>query len=148
MAGSVLITGGAGFIGSHLAASLLADGYGVVVADNLSTGRRENVPEGAELVEADLRRPADVDRIPRRSYDAVLHLAGQCSGEKSFDDPLYDLEANAGSTLLLAEWAIENEIPAFVHASSMSVYGAACAAGASSPKRKNTTATRRSTGAG
>jgi UDP-glucose 4-epimerase len=57
MAETLLITGGAGFIGSHLATGALADGHRVVVLDNLSTGRRENAPEGAELVVRDLRDP-------------------------------------------------------------------------------------------
>jgi UDP-glucose 4-epimerase len=64
-----------------------------------------------------------VRELPAGPYKAVCHLAGQSSGEKSFEDPLYDLDANARSTLLLARWALENAVPTFVHASSMGVYG-------------------------
>jgi UDP-glucose 4-epimerase len=118
-----LVTGGAGFIGSHLARSLLAEGADVDVVDDLSTGAVENVPEGVELVELDLGAERACDRLPDRAYDAVLHLAGQSSGEKSFDDPLHDLDANARSTVALALWAKRRGVPAFLHASSMGVYG-------------------------
>src|SRR6266550_8403005 len=102
----VLVTGGAGFIGSRLAQSLLDDGYDVVVADDLSTGRRENVPAGASFVELDLSRAEDVARLPEQPYVGVLHLAGQSSGKTSFDDPLRDFDANARATLLLARWSL------------------------------------------
>ncbi|MFZ5866699.1 MAG: NAD-dependent epimerase/dehydratase family protein [Thermodesulfobacteriota bacterium] len=123
MSRKVLITGGAGFIGSHLAGSLLADGYEVDVVDNLSTGRIENVPAGADFLQLDLRFEEAVESLPGKDYAAVLHLAGQSSGEKSFYDPLYDLDANARSTLLLARWALAKAVPAFLYASSMGVYG-------------------------
>jgi UDP-glucose 4-epimerase len=118
-----LVTGGAGFIGSKLADALLADDQDVDVVDDLSTGARANVPAGAELTELDLGAPGAVERLPDRDYDAVLHLAGQSSGEKSFDDPIRDLDANARSTLALALWAKRRGVPVFLHASSMGVYG-------------------------
>ena len=119
----VLLTGGAGFIGSHLAAALLADGWDVDVVDDLSTGDRAAVPCGADFLGLDLGRPEAMEALPDRDYAAILHLAGQSSGEKSFDDPLRDLDANARSTVLLAEWALRRGVPVFVHASSMGVYG-------------------------
>ena len=118
-----LVTGGAGFIGSHLARALLADGGKVDVVDDLSTGTWSNVPEGADLVELDLGDDEAPEGLPDRRYDAVLHLAGQSSGEKSFADPLRDLDANARSTLSLALWARRAGVPVFLHASSMGVYG-------------------------
>jgi len=123
MSGTILITGGAGFIGSHLAKSLLADGYQVDIVDNLTTGKRENVPEAVDFHELDLRFPEGIRDLPSKNYLAVLHLAGQSSGEKSFDDPVYDLDANCRSTSLLASWALKNSIPTFLYASSMGVYG-------------------------
>lgn len=119
----VLVTGGAGFIGSHLAHALLADGWAVDVADDLSTGNAANVPAAVELLELDLGRSADVARLPDRGYAAIAHLAGQSSGEKSFDDPVRDLDANARSTVLLARWALDHDVPVLVQASSMGVYG-------------------------
>lgn len=120
----ILVTGGAGFIGAHLARALLADGYAVDVADDLSTGTASAVPAEADLVEVDLGAPGAVERaLAGRTYAAICHLAGQSSGEKSFDDPLRDLDANARSTVALAAWALEHGVPALLHASSMGVYG-------------------------
>jgi UDP-glucose 4-epimerase len=119
----VLLTGGAGFIGSHLAASLLADGWDVDVVDDLSTGSRSSVPDGAGFFELDLGQRESIAALPDREYAAILHLAGQSSGEKSFDSPVRDFDANARSTLMLADWGLRREVPAFIHASSMGVYG-------------------------
>jgi UDP-glucose 4-epimerase len=119
----VLLTGGAGFIGSHLAQSLIRDGWEVDVVDDLSSGDRRSVPAGAQFFELDLGDESSISLLPRRPYSAVLHLAGQSSGEKSFDDPVRDFDSNARSTALLARWALSERIPAFVHASSMGVYG-------------------------
>jgi UDP-glucose 4-epimerase len=123
VSGSVLVTGGAGFIGSRLADSLLGDGYDIVVADDLSSGKRENVPTGALFLELDLSRREDLAKLPDRPYAGVLHLAGQSSAKRSFDDPVLDFDANAMSTLLLAQWSLEHGVPVLVHASSMGVYG-------------------------
>lgn len=119
----VLVTGGAGFIGSHLSRRLISEGYQVTVVDNLSTGFWENIPSEAEFVQLDLTKLDSVEELPAGPYGAVCHLAGQSSGEKSFEDPLYDFDANARSTLFLARWAINRGVPVFLHASSMGVYG-------------------------
>lgn len=120
---NVLITGGAGFIGAALARALLAAGDRVLVIDNLSTGRRHNVPSQAEFIELDLATPDFVSRLPRAHFDAVCHLAAQSSGELSGADPLYDVQANALSTLLLSRWCLRNGIGRFLYASSMAIYG-------------------------
>lgn len=117
-----LVTGGAGFIGSALARRLLEEGHDVVVADDLSTGCRENVPPQAELVVVDLGKKDSLSVLKGREFDVICHLAGQSSGAKSFDDPVRDFDANARSTAILCSWALASGVNAFVHASSMSVY--------------------------
>ena len=119
----VLITGVAGFIGSHVACRFLKEGYQVVGVDDLSSGKIVNVPAGVEFVQGDLARPAIISRLPS-GCRRILHLAGQSSGEISFDDPVADLEKNTVSTLNLIRYGIENRVERFVYASSMSVYGA------------------------
>lgn len=119
----VLITGVAGFIGSHVANRFLTAGYKVVGVDDLSSGKIANVPTGVEFVQGDLALPATIARIPR-DCRKILHLAGQSSGEISFDDPVADLEKNTVSTLNLIRYGIENCVERIVYASSMSVYGA------------------------
>jgi len=119
----ILVTGGAGFIGAHLARRLLAAGHAVVVVDNLSTGTRDNVPAGAAFVALDLARPDFLSALPDGTFDAVCHLAAQSSGEVSAEKPLYDLQANAASTLLLSRWCIARGVPRFLYASSMAAYG-------------------------
>lgn len=119
----VLITGGAGFIGSHLARRLVEAGHEVVVVDNLSTGKRENVPIGAELLVIDLAREDCLRSFPSGAFDAVCHLAAQSSGPASAEMPYYDLLANAGSTLLLSRWCLDRGVRRFLYASSMAIYG-------------------------
>lgn len=118
----VLITGVAGFIGSHVAARFLSEGYQVVGVDDLSSGHAENVPEGVQFINGDLSLKKTINDIPRDcSY--ILHLAGQSSGEISFDDPVADLNKNTVSTVNLIRYGINNGIKRFLYASSMSVYG-------------------------
>lgn len=124
LAGSrILVTGGAGFIGSHLAGRLLDLGASVHIIDNLSTGVQANIPLGAAFHYLDLSSPGFPKTLPAGPFDAVCHLAAQSSGEVSHADPVYDLSVNATSTLLLAHWCQQLAIPRFVYASSMAVYG-------------------------
>ncbi len=120
-----LVTGGAGFIGAALTQKLVLLGNQVVVADNLSTGYRENVPKGAGFVEMDISNPAHYERLPDLKFDAALHLAAQSSGEASFQDPWYDFNSHVTGTFLLLEHCRKKGIRRFLYASSMSVYGAA-----------------------
>lgn len=119
----VLITGGAGFIGSHLSRRLLQHGHQVTIIDNLSTGSRSNLPAEAEFIELDLARNDHLKFLPAVSYDAVCHLAAQSSGPASAELPYYDLQVNAASTLLLSRWCLQQQIPRFIYASSMAIYG-------------------------
>jgi UDP-glucose 4-epimerase len=119
----ILITGVAGFIGSHVARRFLAEGYAVVGVDDMSEGKPANVPAGVDFVQADLGVRANLERLPR-DCRSILHLAGQSSGEVSFDDPVSDLEKNTVSTLNLIRFGIATRAERLVYASSMSVYGA------------------------
>jgi UDP-glucose 4-epimerase len=105
-----LITGGAGFIGSNLTDALLARGDEVIVVDNLSTGRRENLEpglaDGATLVEADIRdREALEELFGRERPEAIFHLAAQIDVRKSIADPAFDASINVGGTANVLEAA-------------------------------------------
>jgi UDP-glucose 4-epimerase len=121
---NVLVTGGAGFIGSHLCEALVAAGAGVTALDDLSTGSRDNLPADVELVVGDV---ADADAVndcfARTRFDAVLHVAGQASIATSFDSPERDLRANVTGTLNVLEACLAAGVPRLLHASSMTVYG-------------------------
>jgi UDP-glucose 4-epimerase len=100
---NILVTGGAGFIGSHMAARHRKDGHRVVVVDNLSTGRREKVPDGARFVEADVAE-ADLEPVLREEkIDAVSHHAAQIDVRHSVSDPLDDARSNVLGSLKLFE---------------------------------------------
>ena len=118
-----LVTGAAGFIGSQIAAALLQQGCEVVTIDNLSTGKRENVPDGCVFIEGDVFDRNIIDGLDRYRFDGIIHIAGQSSGEVSFDDPVYDLQTNAQSTLMLLDYAKKTGCRKFLYASSMSTYG-------------------------
>ena len=118
-----LVTGAAGFIGSALAGKLVDAGHIVVTIDNLSTGFRELIPEGVIFIEGDCQDESIIDQLNFNQFDAIFHIAGQSSGEISFEDPLYDLQTNAQSTLLLLKYALKMNCKKFIYASTMSVYG-------------------------
>jgi UDP-glucose 4-epimerase len=118
----ILITGVAGFIGSHVASRFLAEGYSVVGVDDLSSGRMENVPAGLDFIKGDLAHMDIIKKLPN-DCRCILHLAGQSSGEISFDDPVADLEKNTVSTINLIRYGIDSQVERIVYASSMSVYG-------------------------
>lgn len=99
----VLVTGGAGFIGSHVAERFLAGGHTVAVIDDLSTGRREQVPAGAEFHALDIRSPEAAELVRAGRFDAIAHLAAQIDVRKSVDDPVRDAQINVLGTLNLIE---------------------------------------------
>jgi UDP-glucose 4-epimerase len=120
----VLVTGGAGFIGSHLTERLLAEGHGVTVLDNLATGFRENVHADAQLIVGDVGDRASVDEIfSRGRFDAVFHIAGQASIRLSFAEPEIDLRTNVIGTVNVLRACMEHGVPRLVNASSMTAYG-------------------------
>jgi UDP-glucose 4-epimerase len=120
----ILVTGGAGFIGSHVADACIAAGHQVLVVDNLSTGRRGQVNPGAEFVELDVRAP-ELDAVfARFRPEVVNHHAAQASVKLSTGDPVGDLSANGGGTAWLSTLSARHGVAKFVYASSGgTVYG-------------------------
>ncbi len=121
-----LITGGAGFIGSHLAEELLRRGERVRVLDNFSTGKRENLDplrHRLELIEGDIRSYHTV-RQAVQGVDYVLHQGALPSVPRSINDPITTNEVNVGGTLNLLDAARDAGVRRVVYASSSSVYGA------------------------
>lgn len=120
----ILLTGGAGFIGSHIAEAYLAGGHEVHIIDNLSTGRRAYAPVDAVLHEVDVHS-YETERIFKEVRpDIVNHHAAQASVKVSTQDPVADLEANAGGTARIAEFCVANGVPKLIYASSGgTVYG-------------------------
>ena len=129
MARRILVTGGAGFIGSHLVAALVARGDECVVFDNLSTGHRAAVPPGLRLIEADLADRGAVDAaLADGRWDAVFHFAALSLVGESMRDPLGYLVANTGNGLRLIEACIRHGVPHFVLSSTAALFGTAGAA--------------------
>lgn len=102
-----LVTGGAGFIGSHMADRFLSAGYEVAVIDNLSSGHRENVPKSSVFHEMDVGSPEAADIVRHTSFDVIVHLAAQMDVRKSVADPAHDATVNILGTLNLLEAARE-----------------------------------------
>lgn len=121
----VLITGGAGFIGSHLADALLAEGYSVRVLDDLSTGKRSNLPldnPRVELIEGDVADAAVVARAAL-GCQSVVHLAAVASVQASVDDPVKTHQSNFIGTLNVCEAMRKAGIKRVIFASSAAIYG-------------------------
>jgi UDP-glucose 4-epimerase len=120
----VLVTGGAGFIGSHVADLYLASGYAVTVLDNLSSGRRENVPAGARFIKEDVRSPAARKLLAEGGFHVLNHQAAQMDVRVSVRDPGFDADVNLLGLLNLLEGAREGGVRRVVFASSGGVvYG-------------------------
>jgi len=120
---NVLVTGGAGFIGSHLVERLLDDGNRVTVVDNFSTGRRAWVPEAATIVEADLTDPAALDGVLAEETDVVFHLAA--AKQVNADEPHEQFANNGRMTRTVLEAMAEAGVGELAYTSSSTVYGEA-----------------------
>src|SRR5262249_37036929 len=120
---NVLVTGGAGFIGSHLAEHLVREGHRVTVLDNEATGRRANVPRAARYLKADVSCAEELQSAFAAGPDAVFHVAGQVSLIRSFTDPGIDLRTNVQGTLNVLQMCLKYRVPRLLYASSMQVYG-------------------------
>lgn len=120
----VLVTGGAGFIGSHVCDRYIRDGWEVTALDDLSSGRRENVSPDVDLIEMDVRDPAVRDLFSERRFDVVNHHAAQIDVRKSVADPWLDASINLGGLLNVLGSAVEFDVRRFVFISSGGVvYG-------------------------
>ena len=121
----ILVTGGAGFIGSHIVDAYLDLGHSVSVVDNLSTGRRENVNPRATLYQVDIRNLDEIKKVfSDASFDLVNHHAAQMDVRKSVDDPAYDASVNIIGLLNLLECSVKSGVSRIVFASSGgAIYG-------------------------
>lgn len=123
---AVLVTGGAGYIGSHMVLKLLDEGEAVVVVDDLSKGFDWAVPEAAELVVGDIADQALVEEtIRRRGVDAIIHFAGSIVVPDSVSDPLGYYLNNTVKSRSLIESAVRAGVPHFIFSSTAAVYGSA-----------------------
>jgi UDP-glucose 4-epimerase len=103
IARTVCVTGGAGFIGSHVADALLAQGHRVVIVDDLSSGRKENLPAAAEFHQLDIRSPEAAALIAGAGVEVLVHHAAQMDVRRSVADPVHDASINVLGTLNLLE---------------------------------------------
>ena len=118
----MVVTGGAGFIGSHVVEALLARGDEVHALDNLTTGKRENVPDGATLHEADIR--TDSERVfDEARPDACFHLAAQADVRVSVDRPDYDADVNVLGTIRVLEAARKHRAKVVFASTGGAIYG-------------------------
>jgi len=120
----VIVTGGAGFIGSHVVDLLVEKRYSVVVFDNLSTGKKEYVNKRSNFVNIDITDSKKVfDVVSRIKPDCILHLAAWARLKRSIDDPIGTNKVNVNGTLIMLEAARKCSVPRFVYSSSSSIYG-------------------------
>ena len=118
-----LVTGAAGFVGAALAQKLIDKGNKVITIDNLSTGFEKSIPKGVVFYKGNVQDALLIKKLEKYNFDCIFHIAGQSSGEISYDDPVYDLQTNTQSTLLLLKLAEKIKCKKFIYASTMSVYG-------------------------
>ena len=114
----VLVTGGAGFIGSHVSDQLIAAGHQVVIVDNLSTGRVSNLNPRAVFYEMDIRSPELRKVFEQERPEVISHHAAQMDVRRSVADPIFDAEVNILGSIKLAQLAIEFGVRKFIHISS------------------------------
>jgi UDP-glucose 4-epimerase len=119
---AVLVTGGAGFIGSHVAEALVARGEEVVVLDDLSSGKRENLPDGVELVEGDVREPQD-ELFASVKPTVCYHLAAQIDVRVSVARPEHDAQINVLGTVNMLQAALEQNTKLVFSSTGGAIYG-------------------------
>ena len=121
---SVLVTGGAGYIGSHMVWELLDHGEDVVVLDNLTTGFRWAIPENVTFIEGDIAdQPLVEDTLRRLQIDTIIHFAGSVVVPESMVDPLKYYDNNTGRSRVLVQAAVNCGVDKFIFSSTAAVYG-------------------------
>lgn len=120
---NILITGGAGFIGSHLADALLAAGHKVTIVDNLSTGTDRFLPKDAEFIEADIRNRDSLSFFQDHHFDVIYHEAAQTMVPASIADPHFDADENIMGLLSILEAARASKVRKVIFSSSAAIYG-------------------------
>jgi UDP-glucose 4-epimerase len=124
MSSRICVTGGAGFIGSHVAEALVGRGHRVIILDDLSSGRRANVPAGAELVVLDVRSREAASLLVDRGVEILVHHAAQMDVRRSVEDPRFDADVNILGLLNLLEAARRGQVRQVVFASTGgAIYG-------------------------
>lgn len=119
----VLVTGGAGFIGSHIAEKLLEEKYEVVIADNLTSGSRSNIPISTAFYQVDMNEPELEAVFIKEKPSYVLHQAAQISVQSSMADPFQDAMVNIMGSLNLLNLCVKYKVNKLVFASTAAVYG-------------------------
>ncbi len=120
----IMVTGGAGFIGSHVVDTFISNGHEVVVVDDLSTGRRSNLNPAATFYQVDIRSPQLAEIFENERPQVVDHHAAQMDVRRSVEDPLFDAEVNVLGSIKLIELARKYEIERFIYISTGgAVYG-------------------------
>jgi UDP-glucose 4-epimerase len=124
MGSRILVTGGAGFIGSHVADTFLAAGHQVTVLDDLSSGHRDNVAAEADMVVADIRSSEAAALVRDGGFDTIVHHAAQIDVRRSVADPRFDVDVNLGGLVNLLEASRDGSVRQFIFASTGgAIYG-------------------------
>ena len=118
----IVLTGGAGFIGTNVVNELLKENHELIIIDNLKTGYQKNIPTGVRFIHMDCS-DENLLNVITEPFDAIIHIAGQASKEKSFQDVFYDLNSNQKSTLVLLDLCKKMKCKRFIFISTVCVYG-------------------------
>jgi UDP-glucose 4-epimerase len=120
---SILVTGGAGFIGSHMVDRLIKNNWDVTVIDNLSTGEKKYINHRSDFIQGDILNKQLIKNAFKKKFDAVFHIAGCASSINSFNDPEKDILTNFLGTVNIVSSCLDTGVPRLLYASSMTVYG-------------------------
>lgn len=120
---NILITGGAGFIGSHLADSLIKDKHNVTIIDNLSSGTKLNIPKTSNFIESDIRDASIINIFKSQKFDIVFHEAAQTLVPSSIKNPHNDADQNIMGLINILEASRKTNVKKIIFSSSAAVYG-------------------------